>query len=97
MLGHARKQRSHNTPRAVAALTQPTRGLPADLSRDAQTGQSFYVARIKADDDALARLGEHKLIPGMPVELFIETDQRTALSYLVKPMTDQFARAFKGR
>lgn len=69
----------------------------ADLSRDTQTGQSFYAARITADDDALARLGEHKLIPGMPVEVFIETDQRTALSYLVKPLTDQFARAFKGR
>ena len=38
-----------------------------------------------------------KLIPGMPVEVFITTGERTALSYLVKPVTDQFNRAFRER
>jgi HlyD family secretion protein len=69
--------------------------IAADLTREAQTGQSFYVARIRADDDALAMLGELKLVPGMPVEAFVETGQRTALSYLVKPFTDQVMRAFR--
>jgi len=71
--------------------------IAADLTREAQTGQSFYVARIQADEAALATLGQLKLVPGMPVEAFIETGQRTALSYLVKPFSDQFARAFKER
>ena len=67
----------------------------ADLTREAQTGQTFYLARIKVDEAALAALGGLKLVPGMPVEAFIETGERTALSYLVKPFTDQVARAFR--
>jgi multidrug efflux pump subunit AcrA (membrane-fusion protein) len=45
----------------------------------------------------LAKLGSDKLTPGMPVEVFIMTDERSALSYLVRPLTDQFARAFRER
>jgi HlyD family secretion protein len=81
------------TPEVGGKLTR----LAADLTREAQTGQSYYVARIEVDDAGLAVLGSLKLIPGMPVEAFIETGERTALSYLVKPLTDQFARAFKER
>jgi HlyD family secretion protein len=43
----------------------------------------------------VARLGEVKLLPGMPVEAFIQTGERTVLSYLIKPLHDQFTRAFK--
>jgi HlyD family secretion protein len=43
----------------------------------------------------VARLGEVKLLPGMPVEAFIQTGERTVLSYLMKPLHDQFMRAFK--
>ena len=81
------------TPEVYGRVTR----IAADLTREAQTGQSFYVARIEADEAALATLGQLKLVPGMPVEAFIETGQRTALSYLVKPFTDQLARAFKER
>jgi HlyD family secretion protein len=80
------------TPEVHGKVTR----ISADLTREAQTGQSFYVARVQADEAALATLGR-KLVPGMPVEAFIETGQRTALSYLVKPFTDQLARAFKER
>ena len=38
-----------------------------------------------------------KLVPGMPVEAFIQTGERTMLSYFTKPLTDQAARSFKGR
>ena len=41
------------------------------------------------------KLGDVKLVPGMPVEVFIRTHERTALSYLVRPVHDQIARAFK--
>ena len=42
-----------------------------------------------------ARLGEVKLIPGMPVEAFVQTGDRTMLSYLIKPFSDQLMRAFR--
>ena len=43
----------------------------------------------------MARLGEVKLVPGMPVETFVETDARSVASYLMKPFADQFARSFR--
>jgi membrane fusion protein, type I secretion system len=65
----------------------------ADLTRDAQSNSVFYVVRIRPDGMPKAV----KLVPGMPVEAFIATGERTALSYLVKPIADQFARAFRER
>jgi HlyD family secretion protein len=38
-----------------------------------------------------------KLVPGMPAEAFISTHERTALSYLLKPLSDQVTRAFRER
>jgi HlyD family secretion protein len=71
--------------------------IAADLTRETQTGQTYYLARIEVTEEALAQLVGLKLLPGMPVEAFIETGERTALSYLLKPLTDQFARTFKER
>jgi HlyD family secretion protein len=45
--------------------------------------------------EEIARLGEVKLIPGMPVEAFIQTGNRTMLSYLMKPLHDHLMRAFR--
>ena len=45
--------------------------------------------------EEIARLGEVKLIPGMPVEAFVQTGDRTMLSYLIKPLHDQLMRAFR--
>jgi HlyD family secretion protein len=67
----------------------------ADTSTDQRTGQSYYVVRISMSADELAKLGEVKLTPGMPVEAFIQTGERTMLSYLVKPLHDQLKRAFR--
>jgi HlyD family secretion protein len=66
----------------------------ADLTRDGQANTVFYVVRIRPDEGQREKL---KLLPGMPVESFIATGERTALSYLVKPLTDQFTRAFRER
>jgi HlyD family secretion protein len=66
----------------------------ADLTREAQTNSVFYVVRIRPDETERAKL---RLQPGMPAEAFIATGERTALSYLVKPVTDQFVRAFRER
>lgn len=68
-----------------------------DLSHDAATGQSFYTARLALDEDGLAALDGKALVPGMPAEVFLTIDDRSVLSYLVKPLTDQIAHAFRER
>jgi HlyD family secretion protein len=69
--------------------------IAADTSTDQRTGQSYYLVRIAMTAQELKRLGEVKLTPGMPVEAFIETGQRTVMSYLIKPLHDQLMRAFR--
>ncbi|MBO6893020.1 MAG: HlyD family type I secretion periplasmic adaptor subunit [Roseibium sp.] len=68
-----------------------------DLSEDERTGMTYYVARLSIDDEELDKLGEQALVPGMPVETFLKTGDRTVLSYLVKPVTDQIAHALRER
>jgi HlyD family secretion protein len=69
--------------------------ISADTTTDQRTGQSYYLTRIAVPADELARLGDVRLLPGMPAEIFIQTGERQVLSYLIKPLRDQFARAFK--
>jgi HlyD family secretion protein len=69
----------------------------ADLVQDQRTGTSYYTTRVLLKPEELARLGNAKLLPGMPVDVFIKTPGRTALSYLIKPLRDQAERAFKER
>lgn len=66
-----------------------------DLTRDQQTGASFYVARIALAAGEGDKLAGKTLVPGMPVETYIQTGERTALAYLIKPIEDQLARAFR--
>ncbi len=70
--------------------------LSADAFQDEATQLSFYRAEIILSEGQIARLPEGTaLIPGMPVESFIRTDDRTPLAYLVKPLADYFIRAFR--
>jgi HlyD family secretion protein len=77
----------------------------ADLTRDEQAGQagqtsqSYYVARIVLAETEQDKLGDLRLslIPGMPAEVQIKTQERTVLSYLLKPLQDQVALTFKDR
>src|SRR5690348_16421880 len=66
-----------------------------DVTTDQRTGQSYYTIRVSMPPDEIARLGEAKLIPGMPVEAFVQTGDRTVLSYLMKPLHDQLMRSFR--
>jgi HlyD family secretion protein len=66
-----------------------------DVTTDQRTGQSYYTIRVSMPPEEVARLGEAKLIPGMPVEAFVQTGDRTLLSYLIKPLKDQLMRAFR--
>lgn len=66
-----------------------------DVTTDQRTGQTYYTIRVSMPPEEVARLGEVKLIPGMPVEAFVQTGDRTLLSYLIKPLHDQLMRAFR--
>jgi HlyD family type I secretion membrane fusion protein len=69
--------------------------ISADVYKDEVTGASYYVAEILPNDGEIHKLGQVELLPGMPVEAFIRTEDRTPLSYLLKPMTDYFHKAFR--
>ncbi|MCA0928190.1 HlyD family type I secretion periplasmic adaptor subunit [Ruegeria profundi] len=67
----------------------------ADTFTDEISGQTYYRAEVAPEENQIDRLKGQALLPGMPVETMIKTDERTPLSYLVKPMTDYFNRAFR--
>ncbi|CAO4166701.1 HlyD family type I secretion periplasmic adaptor subunit [Methylorubrum populi] len=69
----------------------------ADVTQDPKTGQSFYTARIRIRDENKDRLKGLRLVPGMPVESYTQIGERSVLSYLTKPLTDQIAKAWKER
>lgn len=81
------------TPELHATVSR----IAADLTRDGQAGLAYYVVRLAIDDGELTRAGATNLLAGMPVEVQIRTSERTALSYLVKPLHDQIMKAFKER
>ncbi|WFU25752.1 HlyD family type I secretion periplasmic adaptor subunit [Bradyrhizobium sp. CB1717] len=66
-----------------------------DVTTEQRTGQSYYTIRVSMPPEEIARLGDVKIIPGMPVEAFVQTGDRTMLSYLMKPLHDQLMRAFR--
>jgi len=67
----------------------------ADAETDQRSGASFYLVRITLEPDEVAKLGGLRIVPGMPVESFIKTTDRTVISYLMKPLSDQIQRAFR--
>jgi len=79
------------TPEIEGVVTR----ISADTSTDQRTGQSYYTVRIAMPAEQIERLGDVKLLPGMPVEAFMQTRDRTMLSYLMKPLHDQVLRAFR--
>jgi len=80
------------TPELDGTVSQ----VSADIFTDETTGASYYRAEILVNDGEVDRLPDDLvLIPGMPVESFLKTDERTPLSYLVKPFADYFAKAFR--
>jgi HlyD family secretion protein len=81
-----------STPELVGQVTQ----VSADAFQDDNTGLSFYMAEVTLSEGEIDRLPEGvTLIPGMPVESFLRTEDRTPLAYFVKPLSDYFAKAFR--
>jgi len=81
----------NTTPQLVGTV----RVIAADITRDPRTNQPYYAIRVAVSDEEIARLKGLRLVPGMPAEAHLQTHMRTALSYLAKPLTDQFSRAFR--
>jgi HlyD family secretion protein len=82
---------SRTTPEINGEVTL----VSADVTLDQRTGLSFYTVRIGVSSVELARMGDQRLIPGMPVEVFIQTTIRTVMSYFMRPFQDQLAKAFR--
>ena len=81
--------------RTTPELTARILTLSADLIEDPTDGTRYYEARLALADEEIAKLGDTRLMPGMPVEAFVQTGDRTILSFLLKPLSDHLARAFR--
>lgn len=66
-----------------------------DAFTDQATGETYYQAEVRLDDGEVERLNGQAMLPGMPVEAFIRTNDRTPLAYILQPFTDYFHRAFR--
>ncbi|GLS45262.1 HlyD family type I secretion periplasmic adaptor subunit [Methylobacterium brachythecii] len=81
------------TPEVEGAVSR----VSADVMTDPKAGTSYYTVRIRVLPDQLSRLGGARLVPGMPVESFVQLGDRSVLSYLTKPISDQIAKAWRER
>ncbi|WP_235037745.1 MULTISPECIES: HlyD family type I secretion periplasmic adaptor subunit [unclassified Novosphingobium] len=82
---------TRTTPELIGTVTH----VSADRTDDKATRSAFYRVTVALDRGEIAKLGELRLRPGMPAETFIQTGRRTMLSYILKPLSDQFNRAFR--
>lgn len=81
--------------RSTPELTGAVDRISPDLISEERTGQQYYKVRIGLAEPERGRLGALKLVPGMPVEAFVRTGERTVFSYLAKPMGDYISKAFR--
>ena len=82
---------ARTTPELVGTLTT----ISADAMTDQASQQSFYRAEITLEAGEMAKLKDNKLVPGMPVQAYIGTGDRTPMAYLLKPFTDYFRMAMR--
>lgn len=82
---------ARDTPHLTGRISR----ISADALTDPQTGAPFFTAEVELTDAERARLGDRSLLPGMPVEVYLETGRRSALAYLLHPFTAYFTRAFR--
>ncbi len=81
-----------NTPNVTGAV----RSVSPSIVTDEKTGASFYTIQVDVSDAELLKVGGRtRLVPGMPVEAFVQKHDRTVLDYITRPLTDQIRRAFR--
>jgi HlyD family secretion protein len=81
------------TPELIGAVQR----VSADVTKDQQTGLTFYTVRISIPEREKSKLGDLAIMPGMMAESFIRTTDRTPFEYMIRPLKDQIARAFRER
>jgi membrane fusion protein, type I secretion system len=69
--------------------------LAADVIKDPQTNQPYFLSRIAIPDIEIKKLKSLKVVPGMPADVQIQTGNRTAMTYFLKPLNDQLAKTFR--
>jgi len=79
------------TPQIFGVVTK----VSADVFTDQVTGFNYYQVELIPKQGEITRLGDLELLPGMPVEAFLKTNERSTFTYLVKPVTDYFNKAFR--
>lgn len=80
--------------RTTPQVTGQVSFVSPDITTDQRSNTTFYTIRVVMSEDEHHRLGAVQLIPGMQAEVFVQTGQRTMLSYLMKPIMEQWRRAF---
>ena len=79
-------------------LQGTVRRISADIITNERTGQSYYTVQVSINPGEEKFLGpQAEIIPGMPVEAFIQTTERTPWDYLVRPLTSYFGRSMLER
>lgn len=97
-LGHEARIKIHAfNQRTTPELTGQVSRISADTTRDQQTGSAFYTIRVSIPAAEFARLGPTRVSVGMQAEVFVRTEDRTPLEYIVKPLKDQITKAFRER
>lgn len=81
--------------RDIVGLQAQVTLVSADAFSDERTQQSYYRVELVLAPDALQELGGRPILPGMPVEAFFRTEDRSPLRYLTAPLADYFSRAFR--
>ena len=79
------------TPELYGVVTR----ISADVLTDEVSGMNYYEAQILPYDGEIDKLQGLELVPGMPVDVFIQTGERSPLTFLTKPLTDYFTKAFR--
>jgi membrane fusion protein, type I secretion system len=84
-------------PAMTPEIVGEVKRISPDSIADRQTGLQYYLVHIQVTQENLAKLGQRVLVPGMLAEAFIETQRRTVLEYLLKPLLDRVAHVFRER
>lgn len=83
--------------RTTPEFTAQVKTISADTSADQRTGATYYTVRLAIPEEEITKAGHLKLLPGMPLDAYIQTGERTVMSYLVKPLGDQIGKAWRER
>jgi HlyD family secretion protein len=83
--------------RTTPEINGVVKRISGDIVQDQKSGATYYLVHISTPVGEIARLDGLKLLPGMPVDAFIQTGNRTVLSYLTKPLQDQITKALRER